>query len=53
MAKREISLPVALVVIVIVVLVAAFVLFRKTSPPTESRLQHWAPYPQIPVQQNR
>jgi len=56
MTRREIPLPVALAVIVVVVLVAAFVLFRKTSPPTETRLQRWAPYPQIPAnptQQNR
>lgn len=52
MTKREIPLPVALVVIAVVVLVAVFVLFRKTSPPTESRLQRWAPYPTIPANPN-
>lgn len=49
MTRREIPLPVAIAVIVVVVAVAAFLLFRKTSPPTETRLERWAPYPQIPA----
>ncbi len=50
MSKREIPLPVAIGVIIALILVVVAFFWRQTSPPTESTLKSWAPYPQIPAQ---
>jgi|YNPMSStandDraft_1061717.scaffolds.fasta_scaffold100575_1 hypothetical protein len=50
MARREIPLPIAIGIIVLLVVVVLAVFWRQTSPPTESTLKTWAPYPQIPSQ---
>lgn len=49
MVRREIPLPVAIGVIVIILIVVAAILWRQTSPPTEGVLKRWTPYPQIPT----
>lgn len=46
MLRREISLPLAIGIIVVVVVLAALFVWRKTSPPTESVLHKWTPHPQ-------
>ncbi len=51
MARREIPLPVAIGVIAVILAIVVAVLWRQTSPPKESVLKSWAPYPQIPAQQ--
>ncbi len=51
MAKREIPLPVAIAVIVALIAVVVLLFWQRSSPPTESTLKSWAPYPQIPAQQ--
>ncbi len=51
MARREIPLPVAIGVLVVILAIVVAVLWRQTSPPKESVLKSWAPYPQIPAQQ--
>ncbi|MDT7897561.1 MAG: hypothetical protein RRB12_06305 [Armatimonadota bacterium] len=45
--RREIALPLAIGIIVVVAALAVFFLWRKTSPPTEGVLQKWAPHPQL------
>ncbi|GIV15243.1 MAG: hypothetical protein KatS3mg022_0678 [Armatimonadota bacterium] len=49
MIRREIPLPVAIGVIVLILIVVAAILWRQTSPPTEGVLKKWTPYPQIPT----
>lgn len=49
MIRREIPLPVAIGVIVLILIVVAAIFWRQTSPPTEGVLKKWAPYPQIPT----
>lgn len=51
MARRQIPTPVAIGIILAVLLIAVAFLWRQSSPPTESRLETWAPYPQIPSAQ--
>ncbi len=51
MARREVPLPVAIGIIVLILAIVAAVLWRQTSPPQESVLKSWDPYPQIPAQQ--
>lgn len=51
MTRREVPLSVAIGVIVVILAIVVAVLWRQTSPPKESVLKSWAPYPQIPAQQ--
>jgi|GEM_PF-1168505 len=46
MLRREISLPLAIGLIVVALLLVAFLFWRKASPPTEAVLQKWTPHPQ-------
>ncbi len=49
MMRRDIPLPVAIGIIVVILVVVAAILWRQTSPPTEGVLKRWTPYPQIPT----
>jgi uncharacterized protein YpmB len=50
MLRRELSLPVAIGIIVVVLLLVVAFFWRKASPPTEAVLQKWAPHPQQQMQ---
>jgi hypothetical protein len=51
MTRREIPLPVAIGIIMVLIVAVMVIFWRKTSPPTQETLETWAPYPQIPSQQ--
>lgn len=45
MARRQISLPVAIGIIAVVLVIALALMWRKSSPPTEAVLREWTPPP--------
>lgn len=51
MARRQIPTPMAIGIVLVALLIAVAFLWRQSSPPAESRLESWAPYPQIPSAQ--
>lgn len=51
MGRREIPIPLAVGIILIVLVIVVALFWRQASPPSEAKLERWAPYPQIPGQQ--